>query len=142
MRKLSLSTKISPLTICYFRLYKITEDGKRTRNGKNNDITLFVFESAFEYTDYVRPAALPVDASFKVPPGAKCIISGWGQTKTGSKFDTYYSHYFEFIFKFNNFNFHGYNFKLYRISVFWTKNVPIISNFHQFWLKLVCKISE
>ena len=68
-----------------FREYKKDYRGVYSSRSHNNDIMMFVFESAFDYTDYVRPAALPIDASFKAPPGSKCIISGWGNTETGSK---------------------------------------------------------
>jgi hypothetical protein len=65
------------MKIDYFRKYRLDEDGTKRPQSKNNDITIFVLKTAFDYTDFVRPAALPIP-SFKAESGAKCIISGFG----------------------------------------------------------------
>ncbi|CAG5076768.1 Oidioi.mRNA.OKI2018_I69.PAR.g8540.t1.cds [Oikopleura dioica] len=66
------------------RVIKIETTGKfNSPRQLNNDISIMVTDTAFQFNDYVKPACLP-PKNFK-PVGGDCIISGWGHTSSGGK---------------------------------------------------------
>ncbi|CBY24930.1 unnamed protein product [Oikopleura dioica] len=65
------------------RVIKIMEHENYNPRNNNNDISIMVTDSAFEFNDYVKPACLP-PRNFK-PVGGDCIISGFGHTSQGGR---------------------------------------------------------
>jgi len=59
----------------------LVQHPKYNSYSNDNDIAIFVMDTPFEYTDWVRPACLP-NANFKTS-GFNLIISGWGETENG-----------------------------------------------------------
>ena len=70
----------------------ILHDQYRVGARFNNDIAILKLQSAFDYTDFVKPACLP-NPSYKVQTGTAVIVSGWGATQISKNF---YKPFFKF----------------------------------------------
>ena len=57
----------------------INHQNYNTRN-QDNDIALVVLSKLLEFGVSVQPIALPSDNEI-IPPGAMCMVSGWGDKK-------------------------------------------------------------
>ena len=66
----------------YTHVYILTHCSRDYNSAtKHNDIAIILLKSAFEYTEFIRPACLP-ETTFDVHDGSG-IVSGFGETQNG-----------------------------------------------------------